>query len=80
MFEFLKTETFKMMGSAILGLGLIAAIKPMCKGNDCVIQKAPSVSEVVSSTYQIGSKCYKFNTTQLKCPDRGVIEPFRVTA
>ena len=76
MFEFLKSDGFKMVGSAIIGIGLMAALKPVCKGSNCVIQKAPPVDEVVKSTYQLGQKCYQFKTTQIQCPERGVIEPF----
>jgi hypothetical protein len=78
MFEFLKSETFKSLGSLILGVGLMAILKPMCKGDDCIIQKAPPVDEVVKSTYQIGSKCYQFKTQQIVCPERGAIEPFAI--
>ena len=76
MFGFLKSETFNVIGSFIIGMGIIAVLKPVCKGTECIIQKAPSVSEVVGSTYQIGSKCYQFKTTQIDCPERGIIEPF----
>jgi hypothetical protein len=78
MFEFLKSEGFKVIGSAILGIGLMAVLKPMCRGPNCIIQKAPSVEEVTRSTYQLGSKCYQFKTTQITCPETGVIEPFRI--
>lgn len=78
MFEFLKSEGFKVVGSAILGIGLMAVLKPVCKGSNCIIQKAPSVEEVTRSTYQLGTKCYQFKTTQLTCPEGGVIEPFRI--
>jgi hypothetical protein len=76
MFEFLKSDTFNTIGSLILGIGVIAVLKPICKGDDCIIQKAPSVDEVTKSTYQMSNKCYQFKTTPITCPDRGVIEPF----
>jgi hypothetical protein len=78
MFVFLKSEGFKVIGSAILGLGLMAVLKPMCKGPNCIVQKAPSVEEVTRSTYQVGSKCYQFKTSQINCPSKGVIEPFHI--
>jgi hypothetical protein len=78
MFEFLKSEGFNSLGSLILGIGLMVLFKPMCKGEDCIIQKAPPVDEVVKSTYQIGSKCYQFKTQQIVCPERGAIEPFTI--
>ena len=78
MFDILKSETIKIIGSAILGVGLMAALKPVCTGSNCIIQKAPSVDEVTNSTYQLGSKCFQFKTQQIKCPERGIIEPFHV--
>ena len=48
MFEFLKSDTFNIVGSLILGIGVIAVLKPICKGDDCIIQKAPSVDEVTN--------------------------------
>ena len=76
MFEFLKSDAFNIIGSLILGIGLVAVLKPVCKGDNCIIQKAPSVDEVVKSTYQLANKCYQFKTTPIACPERGVIEPF----
>lgn len=78
MFEFLKSEGFKVVGSLILGIGLVAVFKPVCKGTDCIKQKAPSVDEIVKSTYQLGQKCYQFKTQTLVCPEKGVIEPFKL--
>ena len=76
MFEFLKTETFSLVFSFILGLGSMALLKPMCKGADCRIQKAPSYEEVKKSTYQLGQECYQFQAQPIQCPTKGVIEPF----
>jgi len=71
-----KSDMIGIVGSLIIGIGIIAVLKPMCRGSDCVIQKAPSVDEVTKSTYQTGQKCYQFKTTPIKCPNSGVIEPF----
>jgi hypothetical protein len=76
MFEFMKSETFKVVGSTVLGIGIMAAIKPMCRTDDCKVQKAPPVEEIMKSTYQIGQKCYKFKTNHADCPAKGSIEPF----
>ena len=76
MFEFLKTERFSMISSFILGLGLMSLLKPVCKGVECKILKAPPLDEVMHSTYQLGSKCYQFRTTPITCPAGTVIEPF----
>jgi len=76
MFEFLKSEGFKIVGSAILGIGFMAVLKPVCKGSNCTVQKAPSVEEVTRSTYHLSGKCYQFKTTLIECPKSGIIEPF----
>jgi hypothetical protein len=78
MFEFLKTKGFNTVFSFILGLGLVALLKPFCHGAACVIQKAPPVEEVSKTTYQLGSKCYQFKSEPVDCPADGVIESFFV--
>lgn len=76
MFEFLRTKSFNSVFSFILGLGIMAILKPICHGPNCIIQKAPSIEEVAKTTYQLGSKCYQFKSEPVDCPANGVIEPF----
>jgi hypothetical protein len=76
MFEFLKTESFNVIFSFVLGLGCIALLKPACDGAECRIQKAPPYEEVKTSTYQMGAECYQFHAQPIACPNKGVIEPF----
>ena len=76
MFEFLKTESFNVIFSFVLGLGCIALLKPVCEGPKCRIQKAPPYEEVKTSTYQMGPECYQFHAEPIICPKKGVIEPF----
>lgn len=76
MFEFLKTKEFSYVFSFILGLGLMALFRPICQGEKCLIQKAPSVDEVNRTTYQLGSKCYQFRSVAIDCPKDGIIEAF----
>ena len=76
MFAFLKSKNFDTAFSFVVGLGLMALFKPVCEGDECHIQKAPPYDEVNTSTYQLGSKCYKFEADHVECPSKGVIEPF----
>lgn len=76
MFEFLRTEGFHNAGSFIIALGIMAILKPGCRGEGCRIMKAPPVEEVKASTYQVGSKCYQFKTEAVTCPKDGFIEAF----
>ncbi len=78
MFEFLKSTKFHYLFSFILGLGLMALLRPICHGKECLIEKAPPLQEVNSSTYQLGTKCYQFRSTPVECPASGVVESFYV--
>jgi hypothetical protein len=64
--------------SFILGVGIMAALKPGCRERDCSTKKAAPTDEVVKSTYQIGAKCYQFGTRNVDCPaNNQIIEAFR---
>ena len=76
MLKLIQSDSFDNVFSFVLALGCMALLKPICKGAECEIKKAPSVDEIKTSTYQIGSKCYKFQLEHRECPDMGVIEPF----
>ena len=53
--------------------------RPLCKGRECVIEKAPKRKEFEEGVYKIDGKCYKFTSEMKQCPTKDVIEPFRVT-
>jgi hypothetical protein len=78
MFEFLKSKSFHVIGSFIVGFGLVAAIfRPGCANGTCTVMKAPKPDEVAATTYQLGSKCYQFKTEPTECAASGVVEPFQ---
>jgi hypothetical protein len=77
MFEVIKTEKFAVAFSAIIGFALVVMAIPACKGDDCVVKKAPSVQELKESTYRVGSKCYQFRPQTMDCPATGAIEAFQ---
>ena len=78
MFKFFETPQFRFFFSFIIGVGLMSLFRPLCKGHDCQIVRAPPPHEIEQTTYKIGSKCYQFKTNSLECPSEGVIEPFEV--
>ena len=80
MFEFIKTESYSIIFSVVIGIGIVAVLKPGCRDNGCAIKKAPPVDEVAKTTYQIGAKCYQFKAENIECPSKGVIEPFETNA
>jgi len=77
LFTFIHSNTFNIIWSAILGMGIVAVLKPSCKPGECVTKKAPSADEVTKAPYQIGTKCYKFSTNPVDCSGVDIIEPFR---
>jgi hypothetical protein len=78
MMQFLKSEKYSIAFSFIIGVGIMAALKPGCRERDCSTKRAAPTEEVVKSTFQIGNKCYQFNTRNVECPTNGEItEAFR---
>jgi hypothetical protein len=78
MFEFLKSKNFHYLFSFLIGFGVVAILRPICDGNECIVEKAPPLSEVNSSTYQLGSKCYQFRSSAIECPRSGIVESFYI--
>jgi hypothetical protein len=76
MFKFFETKQFHYFFSFIIGVAIMSLFRPLCKGNECNIVKAPPPGEVTKTTYRIGTKCYQFKTTPADCTPEGVIEPF----
>jgi hypothetical protein len=54
--------------SLVLGFGIAAMFRPMCKGPDCLILRGPPVSEIRGAVYQFGSKCVEFVPKAVSCP------------
>jgi hypothetical protein len=54
--------------SFILGFGIIAIFRPVCKGPDCVVLRGPPVSDIRGSVYQFGTKCVEFLPKAVECP------------
>jgi hypothetical protein len=77
--DFLKSKNFNIIFSILIGLGFAAILRPACKGDQCVVMKAPPVHEVSKSTYQMGSKCYQFKVQNTECSSKGLIESFKTS-
>lgn len=78
MFKFFETQQFHWFFSIMIGIAIVSLFRPLCKGSECQVIKAPPPHEVEQTTYRIGSKCYQFKTHTTECPTEGVIEPFRL--
>ena len=78
----LDNKNVGLMVSCVLGFGLAALFRPMCKGPDCVVLRGPPVSQIRDAVYQIGSKCHEFKPKVVECPKDGtpVVETFSFAA
>ncbi len=78
--DLLKSKKFNFVFSFLIGLGLAAILRPACKGDQCLLMKAPPVHEVEKSTYQLGSKCFQFSLENRECPSKGkIVEAFTMS-
>ena len=57
--------------SIMLGFGIAAMFRPLCKGPDCLIVRGPPVHEVRNSVYQFGSRCVEFTAQPVECKSAG---------
>jgi len=74
--KFINDRRFNVFFSLMLGIGLVALFRPICKGSECNITKAPSESDFDKHVYRIGGKCHEFKTEIISCPSSGMVESF----
>jgi len=82
--DVMKKPLFNIIFSFLLGIGIIAIIRPMCKDEsgkiiDCTTNKAPAVADWNNAVYRVGAKCYEYKTAIVECPKdkKGYIEAFQ---
>lgn len=68
--KILNTETFAIMFSFVVGAGIVAIARPLCKGETCTLKKAPPIKDWDNSVYRIGNKCYEYKATPVQCPNQ----------
>lgn len=65
--KFFHSETGKHMLSIILGLGLASLFRIVCKGKNCIIFKAPPLTDIKDKVFKQNDKCYKYTPVSTKC-------------
>ena len=68
MIEAARTPAGTVIVSVILGLGLAAIFRRACKGNECVVIRAPELSRTQGHVYRIEDDCYTYTRTPAQCP------------
>ena len=66
--KMLEIPGFSTLLSIILGFGIAAMFRPLCKGAECVIMRGPPVGEIRGTVYQYGKKCIEFDAHAVPCP------------
>lgn len=67
MMKLLHTQNGRYAISFILGMGLASLFRKICKDRNCMVFKAPPLSEVTNNTYAYGDKCFTFKEKLTKC-------------
>ena len=76
--DLLNDKRFNIFFSFVVGIGLVCIFRPMCTGNDCNVNKAPTDKDFEKYVYKLGGgKCYEFKSEVIECPASGTIEAFR---
>jgi hypothetical protein len=54
--------------SFVLGVGIAAMFRPVCKGPECLVIRGPPIQDIRDAVYQFGTKCVEFQANPVKCP------------
>lgn len=65
--EFVNSTRGKYLFSILLGLGLATLFRKACNSRNCLVFKAPTLSEIKGKIYSHNNKCYKFKETSVSC-------------
>jgi len=65
--KFIKSKTGIILISIIWGLGLACLFRKVCNDRDCIEYKAPNINFVKNNIWKYNNKCYKYDTTPVKC-------------
>ena len=63
----LFSENGKIIISIILGIGLAALFRNVCKGRNCIIKYAAPYDEIKDAVIKHDKNCYSYKLEQTKC-------------
>lgn len=64
----MDNQVFATIVSILLGFGIAAMFRPLCKGADCIVLHGPPVKDILDKVYQMGERCVEFTTEVVECP------------
>ena len=65
--EFVNSTRGKYVFSILLGLGLATLFRKACNSRNCLVFKAPTLSDIKDKIYGHNNKCYKFKEQTVSC-------------
>jgi hypothetical protein len=65
--KFTTSKTGKFIASLLLGFGLAAIFRTVCKGDNCIIFNAPPLEEIEDKIFKQDGKCYSYQLISTKC-------------
>lgn len=65
--DIINSTRGKYVLSLLLGLGLATLFRRACKDRNCLVFKAPKMSEIKGKIFAYGDKCYKYNENNSTC-------------
>tara|TARA_Y100000590_G_C15568180_1_gene957492 strand:+ start:508 stop:747 length:240 start_codon:yes stop_codon:yes gene_type:complete len=65
--QVLENEVGRGVISIILGLGLAALFRRVCKGNNCIIVRGPPISKIKDKIFIFDNSCYKYEPKITNC-------------
>ena len=71
----LNTEIGRTLVSMILGIGLAALFRKVCKDKNCIVFNGPVIGEFENKTYKHGKKCFKYSLEADVCqPAKQIVD------
>jgi len=65
--KFVNSKSGKYITSILLGLGLAAIFRTVCKGENCIIFYAPQIEDIEDKIFKQDGKCYSYKMVSTKC-------------
>lgn len=65
--ELADSHAGSVMLSILLGLGLAAMFRKVCKDKQCIVVKGPSTNETRDYYYKIQDDCFKYTPVVSEC-------------
>ena len=68
--EAMNNPVGRIIISVILGFGLAALFRQVCKGGECRVITPPNMDEINKYYYKIEDDCYKYTPVAVNCASK----------